>query len=882
MEKILNSGLARLYLITILVLFSFSNVFAYTMVEEHPRIWFTTSDLSAMRARMGSGGTQEIPFNTIATWCDSHIGDSLSADTDFDEHLYKFAAAHILDPEGDDTIYGDRVVAILNHMADNAQGWGNYYDEDSDRSGIDGFWWWTPNTAVAVAYDWAYDRIKGSAHESDIEAYMYAMIESDACSGSYSGSGCGSYQAWSSTWHKTEENWGWIITALALYGEQDPAANDNIAGVLDFAEEFLVEASDDWTGSYVRTHNYVREDGYFLHVNGYEDDVASSLTYVIAWHTATTDDLTEWPWWCNNARGALALLPPDGQYPKIGEVQPYGTTSSLSDSARGTQTVFYLGGANICGPMDSTAYYDALIDINSERASDDWADLAMLIWKTGSEDYTNLDRAYHFNRNGGFAFRSGWNFGSSSNDLVGEIRGFKPYKNDHWAAHSGHFDYRRGDDYLLIAGGAYTGGHWDDDSSDEYCQDSDSANTVHIGDTDHRSRADGVSNAGTSMTEDEYGQTIRFQYVDGDYAYGLYDMTKAFKTEDVSHSSGAVYRSLVFLDDKYVFIHDYIHKVSSSDSVRIFWHMQPEPADDGSGWTDSGQSASATGRTSTDASVFWLTRGDSQAWIRVVEPATGVSFTKYGGSWDTCFVDVDGTSHTVPQYAYDNYGLWRVDTEIPDPGTTELDFLHVIQAKSSSSSESLVTRLTSAGYIGAYIADTTSVAAMFSEDGTDQTSCGFSVEGNSGALKAVVANLEAGTYSITQDGNSIGSYVVDSEGVLFFSADLSDGQDFVVSTSSSNCPNSQCEPQYGEDCTTCPADCGTCPACGDGTCDASEDCTTCEVDCGTCQCTPIHDADNNPCDGVVSTEELSAYINEWKAGTVNIQDLMGAIVAWKE
>ena len=237
--------------------------------------------------------------------------------------------------------------------------------------------------------------------------------------------------------------------------------------------------------------------------------------------------------------------------------------------------------------------------------------------------------------------------------------------------------------------------------------------------------------------------------------------------------------------------------------------MQPEPADDGSGWTDNGQSASTTGRTSTDASVFWFTRGNSRAWVRVVEPASGVSFSKYGGSWDTCFVDVDGTSHTVSQYSYDNYGLWRVDTKIPNPGTTELDFLHVIQAKSSGSSESPVTRLTGAGYIGAYVADATRVAALFSEDGTDQTSCSFSVPGSSGIFKATVANLQANTYSVTQDGESLGSYAVDSDGVLFFSADLSNGQDFVVAQSSSNCPNTQCEPGLGENCQTCSLDCPT-------------------------------------------------------------------------
>jgi len=71
------------------------------------------------------------------------------------------------------------------------------------------------------------------------------------------------------------------------------------------------------------------------------------------------------------------------------------------------------------------------------------------------------------------------------------------------------------------------------------------------------------------------------------------------------------------------------------------------------------------------------------------------------------------------------------------------------------------------------------------------------------------------------------------------------------------------------------------PECGDGNCDANENCTICESDCGECTIDCIHDADNNPCDDVVSTEELSAYIDEWKAGTVTIQDLMGGIVAWK-
>jgi len=43
-----------------------------------------------------------------------------------------------------------------------------------------------------------------------------------------------------------------------------------------------------------------------------------------------------------------------------------------------------------------------------------------------------------------------------------------------------------------------------------------------------------------------------------------------------------------------------------------------------------------------------------------------------------------------------------------------------------------------------------------------------------------------------------------------------------------------------------------------------------------------HDADEEPCDGIVSLAELIDYINSWKADDVTLQDVMGAIVEWKD
>jgi len=79
----------------------------------------------------------------------------------------------------------------------------------------------------------------------------------------------------------------------------------------------------------------------------------------------------------------------------------------------------------------------------------------------------------------------------------------------------------------------------------------------------------------------------------------------------------------------------------------------------------------------------------------------------------------------------------------------------------------------------------------------------------------------------------------------------------------------------------CAADCPIDPVCGDGNCDSDESCTTCETDCGECPIDCVHEADNNPCDVCIDTAELSVYINQWKSGSVSIQNLMAVINLWK-
>jgi len=92
------------------------------------------------------------------------------------------------------------------------------------------------------------------------------------------------------------------------------------------------------------------------------------------------------------------------------------------------------------------------------------------------------------------------------------------------------------------------------------------------------------------------------------------------------------------------------------------------------------------------------------------------------------------------------------------------------------------------------------------------------------------------------------------------------------------CDNEVCD--VGE-CDSCPADCTLVDCCPDGTCNNDETCETCESDCDACLIDCVHEADLPVCDGCVDTVELSAYVNSWKSGNAEINELMEVIGLWK-
>ena len=142
----------------------------------------TPEEVPVLQARVGRGGAHQSLWNNFINWCDNNISASLNSNTDFDEHLYRYALAHILTP-GDQT-YGNRAIAILTYLANSGSG---DWSPSRDRSGGDGNEWWFVASALAVAYDWTHDMINGHANEETIEAYLEAVIEKDTGDGTWSG-----------------------------------------------------------------------------------------------------------------------------------------------------------------------------------------------------------------------------------------------------------------------------------------------------------------------------------------------------------------------------------------------------------------------------------------------------------------------------------------------------------------------------------------------------------------------------------------------------------------------------------------------------------------------------------------------------------------------
>ena len=118
------------------------------------------------------------------------------------------------------------------------------------------------------------------------------------------------------------------------------------------------------------------------------------------------------------------------------------------------------------------------------------------------------------------------------------------------------------------------------------------------------------------------------------------------------------------------------------------------------------------------------------------------------------------------------------------------------------------------------------------------------------------------------------------------------------SRSSGNvCGDSICNTSAGENCDSCPSDCldSETEVCCSGTAYSGECCVASDCSSGfECNITSylcyknqtqtqdcIHEAEIEPCDGVVSFSEIENYMNRWLNGEITIDQLLDGINKWK-
>jgi len=326
-----------------------------------------------------------------------------------------------------------------------------------------------------------------------------------------------------------------------------------------------------------------------------------------------------------------------------------------------------------------------------------------------------------------------------------------------------------------------------------------------------------------------------------------------------------------------------------------------------------------------DGEVIWETdQGVGRSPLKIIV-SVEIQNGLFGGS-----MNIDNDAHLLPDYWYVDYV--RVYECKPDFSSSSCEELEGVCCDSGDTCDGGVIQVSSdcgaccvggtcqAGGGGDSCSDKNGICCN-----SDQTCEGGTVEGADDCSTCCIGGTctDVSETCSDKDGDCCEFDEVCSGGSYDAATDCDNccvgGTCEAVSTGV--CGDSNCD---ADECQTCPDDCSFNKCCGDGTCDGREDCESCAADCecavcndgicgenecntcpddcsvnaccgdGTCQstlgetcdsclddCISIHEADNNPCDGTISISEMSAYLDKWKIGTVDMNNLMEVIILWK-
>jgi hypothetical protein len=282
---------------------------AYTVRPEHPRIWLTPAILARLRAQAANNSPR---WQVLKAACDQDLASPPAGDLSLINHALAYQVTG-------NPAYADRVIAIMQRFV--ARGMPAITRDSGYDCRI-------TLPAMAVGYDWCYDRMTSeqrTAFREQMEQWadwVWPETNPERASGwAVRAPGDNYFHGFMMTW----------MVGLALYGDSPKAP-----GYIDVARQKWNEKVRPYLEQY-------GEGGYPLEGTTYGIGSASRIMWYLAAHSTATDEELlnspgfNWPREFIKARLHLTAPTLDRTYP--GGDQPRDSQAKLSDYDRSAALV---------------------------------------------------------------------------------------------------------------------------------------------------------------------------------------------------------------------------------------------------------------------------------------------------------------------------------------------------------------------------------------------------------------------------------------------------------------------------------------------------------------------------------------------------------------
>lgn len=669
------------------------------------------------------------------------------------------------------TVYADRAEWIL----DNVDEWG--YGDD-EYFGI---------YAACIVYDWIYDNLS-SAERTDYSGDISTYIEADV------------FYNTASTFQMHYNHRKYYSSIIALAGQA--IYNEDAVS----ADIYWEQAHDMWTRMNTFTE-YMIEDGFIYPIGGssYVDESGimpyMRMVQAFKYTGLAGTEITNLDMSVANGLpyGIIYSWVKDNRRPSHDDC----INSDASGPWRGHGSELGLSFSTLAKVYEGTTPGILTSYILDKLPASDWENF-MLIGEILFSDkdanavgttITDLAKTKVFDDTV-VVYRSGWSdLGGDGTDVYFDFYCPKQV-NGHTHFAKSHIDIWRGYDYLTFMAGSYgatAGTHYD------YYVDSLNHNVFMVeygsestGDKPNEggqlhNEGDGAnihqSSVWDNIDEREDGNdldigSIDRSKVDTDYFYAYYNahagkFMHATKMDNYS-------RSVVRAGSYFVVFDRFDGDAARTDIKRQIWHA---PAGDAG---IEGGSWSGTQPNEVDSSTrnFYWDDGGSRLHVYRVFPAPSASAynRRIGGNGYEYYSRVESTQYDG-SVGSNPFGEWRLEFE--QTGQNDGHFLTILFPTSDSTSMPTIYTLGSASsgnFIGVEIVPVSGnkKVIIFSNEvlETKETSYSFSTTSNSGNCDFVIADLAADTYDV----NGAGNYLVDSNSVFSYTADLSVTNTFSITS----------------------------------------------------------------------------------------------------